>query len=402
MHWHSLDHAPVAGKVVLVRADLNVPIVAGKIADMNRIRRSVPTLKTLIEKGARVVVLSHFDRPGGKYVPSMSLAPIADALGEALGQYVKFGVDCIGKPAEEAVRDLQSGEVVLLENLRFHAEEEANDPAFAGALAALGDVYVNDAFSCSHRAHASVVGITQYLPAYAGHLMAEELSALGAALQNPKRPVTAIVGGAKISSKLALLENLIEKVDALVIGGGMANTFLHAQGVPVGASLCEKDLQATASAILAKAKARGCAVLLPVDVVVVESLSAHAPCRVVSVAEVQSDDRIVEVGPESVEAIAAQIRLSHTLVWNGPLGVFETTPFDAATVSVMRVAASRTRAGLLKTVAGGGDTVSAFRHAGLEAEVSYLSTAGGAFLEWLEGRELPGVKALEISAKKVA
>lgn len=399
--FRTLDDVNVTGKRVLVRADLNVPFESGRVTDANRIRRLLPTLSELMAKKARMIVLSHFDRPKGKFVPSMSLAPIADALSEELGSYVKFGVDCVGHAAENAVKGIGEGEVLLLENLRFHQGEEDNDAEFAKALASLGDVFVNDAFSCSHRKHASIYGITAYLPSVAGRLMQEELEALAAALLVPERPLTAIVGGAKVSTKLALLENLVSKVDALVIGGGMANTFMHAMGIPVGDSLCEKDLADTARKIMAKAEGSSCRIILPSDVVVAKTLSPHAPCRVIDPDKIMADEKILDIGPDTVSTIVAQLKNSKTLVWNGPLGAFETSPFDAATISVARRAAKLTLEGKLKTMAGGGDTVSAFRHSGLENQASYLSTAGGAFLEWLEGRELPGVAALA-KAKKAA
>lgn len=401
MRYPTLDRLDVAKKRVLLRADLNVPMQRGKVSDATRIARLLPTIRHLMERQARTVILSHFGRPDGQYVTSMSLAPLADALSEALGTYVKFGVDCRGEEARRAVEALAPGEVLLLENLRFHAEEEANDPVFARDLASLGDLYVNDAFSCSHRAHASVVGIAQHLPSAAGRLMEEELSALGSALLKPKRPVVAIVGGSKISTKLLLLEHLVEKVNMLVIGGGMANTFLYAQGVDVGASLCEKDLKDTANRILHHAEKVGCEILLPSDVVVAKQFAPHAPCRVISPDDIQPDEMILDLGPMSVAEIAATIADAKTLLWNGPVGAFEVPPFDNATVSIARIAASLTAEGVLNSVAGGGDTVAVIQHAGLGDQVSYLSTAGGAFLEWLEGKTLPGVAAL-LEQKKAA
>lgn len=393
--FKSLDDIDVNGLRVLVRGDLNVPLRDGKVSDATRIDRLLPTLNALLEKGARVVVISHFGRPKGKRVAEMSLAPVAGALSAALGRPVAFAEDCIGDAAAAVVGALHPGEVALLENLRFHPGEEANDPAFAAALAKLGDVYVNDGFSVSHRAHASTEAIARLLPAAAGRNMQAELEALSAALGNPARPVAAIVGGAKISTKLAVLGNLIEKVDTLVIGGAMANTFLHALGTEVGASLCEPDLADTAREILAKADTLGCEIILPSDVVVAGALEADAACETVPIAAVPGDKMILDIGPDSAAALADRLGACRTLLWNGPLGAFEFPPFDAATVIVARAAAMRTRDGELVSVAGGGDTVAALRHAGVLDDFTYVSTAGGAFLEWLEGRELPGVAALQ-------
>jgi phosphoglycerate kinase len=393
--FKSLDDIDVKGLRVLVRGDLNVPVRDGNVSDATRIERLVPTLNALIEKGARVVVISHFGRPKGQRVAEMSLAPVADALSAALGRPVAFAADCIGDTAASVVDALAPGEVALLENLRFHPGEEANEPAFAAALAALGDVYVNDGFSVSHRAHASTEAIARLLPAAAGRNMQAELVALSAALGNPTRPVAAIVGGAKVSTKLALLGNLIEKVDALVIGGAMANTFLYALGTDIGASLCEPDLADTARGILAKADTLGCEIILPSDVVVAGALEANAACETLQVAAVPEDKMILDIGPGSAAALAERLGHCRTLLWNGPLGAFEFPPFDAATVTVARAAATLTRDGELVTVAGGGDTVAALKHAGVLDDFTYVSTAGGAFLEWLEGRELPGVAALQ-------
>jgi phosphoglycerate kinase len=393
--FKTIDDIAVAGKRVLVRGDLNVPVKDGKVSDATRIERLVPTLRDLLAKGARVIVISHFGRPKGKAVPEMSLAPVADALARTLGRPVAFATDCVGDAAKAVVDGLRDGEVALLENLRFHAGEEANDAEFARRLAALGDAYVNDGFSVSHRAHASTEAIARLLPSAAGRNMQAELEALEGALGSPQRPVVAIVGGAKISTKLEVLGNLIAKVDALVIGGGMANTFLHALGTDVGKSLCEKDLADTARAIMAKADAAGCEIVLPSDVVIAAKLEAGAPSETVRVAAVPPDRMILDIGADSAAALAERLRGTRTLLWNGPLGAFEFPPFDKSTVSVAQAAAERTRAGTLVSVAGGGDTVAALRHAGVADDFTYVSTAGGAFLEWLEGKELPGVAALQ-------
>jgi phosphoglycerate kinase len=391
----TLDDRDLSGKRVLVRTDLNVPIQHGKISDTTRIRRVIPTLEQLLAKRAKVIVLSHFARPEGAFVPSMSLAPIADALAEYLPRHkVKFAVDCIGKPAEEAVAALQPGEILLLENLRFHAGEEQNDDTFAKALASLGDVYVNDAFSCSHRAHASIVGLAARMPALAGRLMQAELEALHRILEAPQHPMIAVVGGSKISSKLPLLEALLARVDRMIIGGGMANTFLAAQGHPIGNSLCERDLIPTAQAMLARAAKEGKDILLPEDVVVAKTLSAHTETEITHVADVPDTSMILDVGPFSLQAFGNAIASSQTVVWNGPVGAFEFSPFDASTIVLARMVAGLTRAGRLQSIAGGGDTAAALTHAGLSEGFTYLSTAGGAFLEWLEGKPLPGVQAL--------
>ncbi|MPY73359.1 MAG: phosphoglycerate kinase [Alphaproteobacteria bacterium] len=393
--FKTIDDLKVAGKRVLVRGDLNVPVKDGKVSDATRIERLVPTLRDLVAKGARVVVLSHFGRPKGKAVAEMSLAPVADALSRALGRPVAFARDCVGDAARKVVDGLGDGDVALLENLRFHAGEEKNDPAFARELAALGDAYVNDGFSVSHRAHASTEAIARLLPSAAGRNMQAELEALEAALGSPQRPVLAIVGGAKISTKLDVLGNLIEKVDALVIGGAMANTFLNALGTDVGKSLCEADLADTARAIMAKADAAGCEIVLPSDVVVAAKLEAGAASATVRTAGVPADKMILDIGPDSAAALAKRLEDTRTLLWNGPLGAFEFPPFDRSTIAVAKAAAMCTRAGTLVSVAGGGDTVAALRQAGVADDFTYVSTAGGAFLEWLEGRELPGVAALQ-------
>ena len=390
----TLETLDVAGKTVLVRLDLNVPMQRGRVTDATRITRIIPTLQYLIERHAKVVILSHLGRPA-RFDPGLSLAPLVDALSENLwDRPVRFSPDCVGATAKLAVENAGAGDVILMENLRFHAEEEANDAAFAKAMAELGDVYVNDAFSCSHRAHASVVGIAKHLPSAAGRLMEEEIRALTKVLAEPKRPLTAVVGGSKISTKLELLGNLVEKVDHLIIGGAMANTFLAAQGVNVGVSLMEKEMVKTANNIIKKAKEKGCNLVLPMDVVVANTLAAGASCKVVALDSIPANEMILDVGPRSLRQLEDVIRVSKTLVWNGPLGAFETAPFDATTVHIARLIAQATRAGALHSVAGGGDTVAALAHAGLSQELSYLSTAGGAFLEWLEGKELPGVTAL--------
>jgi phosphoglycerate kinase len=392
--FRTLDDFHVKGKRVLVRVDLNVPVKNGVVTDTSRIARQAPTLKELAEKGARVIVLSHFDRPKGKVVPSMSLKPIVPALSASIGLPVAFADDCVGDHAKAAVDKLRDGEVLLLENTRFHAGEETNDPQFVKAVAALGDIFVNDAFSAAHRAHATTEGLAHLLPSAAGRAMQAELSHLHKALDKPVRPVMAVVGGAKVSTKIELLGNLIKRVDVLVIGGGMANTFLAAQGVEVGKSLCERDQLHTARDILSAAMQAGTAIVLPSDVVVAKEFKAHAAHRIADAGDVAEDEMILDVGPKSVEAFSKRLDHVATLVWNGPLGAFETPPFDAATMAAARAAAKRTREGKLLSVAGGGDTVAALNQAGVAGDFSYVSTAGGAFLEWLEGKDLPGVKAL--------
>jgi len=392
--FKTIDSERVSGKRVLVRVDLNVPMKNGKVTDATRIERAAPTLRELADKGAKVIVLSHFGRPDGKRVPEMSLAPLVEPLSKALGKPVAFAEDCIGPQAEAAVAALKPGDVLLLENLRFHKEEETNDKGFVEKLAALGDVYVNDAFSAAHRAHASTEGVAHRLPALAGRLMQAELEALHKALGHPKRPVAAIVGGVKVSTKLDLLGNLVGKVDRLIIGGGMANTFLQAQGIKIGKSLSEKDLGKTALEILDKAKAAKCEVLLPVDLVIAGKFEANAPHRVVEATGCPDDQMILDVGPKSVALYEEHVRACATLVWNGPLGAFEIKPFDAGTVALARAVADLTAAGKLLSVAGGGDTVAALAAAGVEEKFSYVSAAGGAFLEWMEGKTLPGVAAL--------
>ncbi|WP_349370414.1 phosphoglycerate kinase [Salinarimonas sp.] len=392
--FRTLDDAEPRGKRVLVRVDLNVPVEDGRVTDATRIERVVPTIREIADKGGRVILLAHFGRPKGKRVESESLSQVVGALSDALNRDVAFAEDCVGDAARDAVAKLQNGDVLLLENTRFHAGEEKNEADFARALAENGDVFVNDAFSAAHRAHASTEGVAHVLPAFAGRAMQAELDALTKALEHPERPVCAVVGGAKVSTKLELLENLVSKVDSLVIGGGMANTFLHAIGVSVGKSLAERDLAATAQRILDKAKTTNCAIVLPVDAMVAEKFEEHAPHHEYGIDAIPDEGMILDVGSLSVDRVRAAIGDAKTLVWNGPLGAFEKTPFDKGTVEAARFAAERTREGRLVSVAGGGDTVSALNHAGVADDFSYVSTAGGAFLEWLEGKSLPGVEAL--------
>jgi phosphoglycerate kinase len=389
-----LEDADVSGKRVLVRVDFNVPMAGGKVSDDTRLRSAQPTIAWLTEKGARVILLAHFGRPKGKPDIAQSLKPVVAPLSDVLEMPVRFANDCIGRAAEKAVSDLQGGEVLLLENTRFHPGEEANDPEFAAQLAAFGDVYVNDAFSAAHRAHASTEGVAHLLPAFAGLALQRELDHVTAALENPERPLLAIVGGAKVSTKIDLLMNLVTKVNRLFIGGAMANTFLAAKGVDVGKSLHERDLLDTARAILDKAGATGCQVQLPQDVVVARELKAKAARRVADLDEIARDEMILDCGPATIDALADSIESAKTLVWNGPLGAFEMTPFDTGTVEAARFAAQRLREGKLVAVAGGGDTVSALNHAGVTDDFTFVSTAGGAFLEWLEGKPLPGIEVL--------
>ncbi|EKF18730.1 phosphoglycerate kinase [Nitratireductor pacificus] len=388
------DLNDIAGKRVLVRVDLNVPMKDGQVTDATRIERIAPTLTELSDKGAKVILLAHFGRPKGKPDPAASLQPIAFAAETTLDRRIHFAADCIGDAAANAVAEMADGDILLLENTRFHAGEEKNDRDFARALAANGDIYVNDAFSAAHRAHASTEGLAHLLPAYAGRTMQAELEALEKGLGDPARPVLAIVGGAKVSTKIDLLMNLVKKVDALVIGGGMANTFLAARGTEVGKSLCEHDLAPTAKQIMIEAAESGCAIILPVDAVVAREFKAGAESEIVAIEAVPADGMILDVGPQSVVKINEWLDRADTVVWNGPLGAFEIAPFDAATVAAARHAAHRTGEGLLVSVAGGGDTVAALNHAGVADEFSYVSTAGGAFLEWMEGKVLPGVEAL--------
>jgi len=396
MAFRTLDEAEVGGKRVLVRVDFNTPMEHGRVADDTRLKAALPTINDLRRRGAKVILMSHFDRPKGKPVPSMSLRPLVRPLSDLLGAPAAFAEDSIGEPAQKAVARMKDGDVLLLENLRFHAGEEANDPDFARALAALGDLYVDDAFSVAHRAHASTEGVAHLLPAYAGRSMQTELEHLEKALGSPDRPVMGVVGGAKVSSKLDLLENLTGKLQFLAIGGGMANTFRFAQGYDVGASLCEKDMAETARTILETAKAKGCQLLLPTDVVVTQEIKPGAAWRVAEIGHsIQPGDRIVDIGPNSLAQILDAMSLCKTLIWNGPLGVFEVPPFDKGTVAAARHAAELAKSGKLIAVAGGGDTVAALNAAGVAQDFTFVSTAGGAFLEWMEGKTLPGVAALE-------
>ncbi|MFZ5674576.1 MAG: phosphoglycerate kinase [Pseudomonadota bacterium] len=393
--FKTLDQLDAKDKRVVVRVDLNVPIENGEVRDATRIERIVPTIRELLDKGAAVILLAHFDRPKGKVVPEMSLQPVAPALQKALGHPVTFVfTDWHDGKAVDAARDARPGQCLLMENTRYHAGEEKNDAALSKVFASLGDAYVNDAFSAAHRAHASTEGVAHLIPAYAGRAMEAELKALEAALEKPKRPLVAVVGGAKVSTKLELLGNLSGVANVIVIGGGMANTFLAAQGHPVGKSLCEHDLAQTARDILATAKAKSCEILLPVDAVVAKEFKAGASSRVVDIAAVAGDEMILDAGPKSVAAIKAAFDKAGTLVWNGPLGAFEIEPFDKATNEAARDAAELTRKGRLVSIAGGGDTVAALNRAKAADDFTYISTAGGAFLEWLEGKPLPGVKAL--------
>ena len=398
----SIAKADVAGKRVLVRADLNVPVRDGEITDLTRIERFLPTVKDLLERGAKVIIMSHFGRPKGKNVPSLSLLPVAQKLAHLLkdkhllNAKVRFAENCIGPAAQKAVGELENGQVALLENLRFHEGEEGNDEAFAKELAQLGDIYVNDAFSCSHRAHASTHAIAWNLPAYVGPSMKAELDALSAALENPKRPTAAIVGGAKVSTKIPVLTNLAKKMDMLVIGGGMANTFMHAQGISIGKSLCEPDFADEVHKIFAAAKESGCKILLPIDVVVADEFKESAHNVTCDASEVSADGMILDAGAKTVEMYKEHMATCQTVLWNGPLGAFEIKPFGVGTFELAQEVARLSRENGLISVAGGGDTVAALNTAGVSQDFTYISTAGGAFLEWLEGRELPGVVALEI------
>ena len=393
--FKTLDDLDVQGRKVLVRADLNVPMRDGNVSDTTRIDRSLPTLNDLLDKGAKVIVVSHFGRPKGQAVPEMSMKPVAAALEKTIGRTVVFGTDCVGKVARKAIDSTEMGGIVVLENLRFHAGEEKNDDAFADQLAALADVYVNDAFSCAHRAHASIDAIAKRLPTAAGRLMQTELEALSNALEAPTHPVAAVVGGAKISTKMAVLGHLVERVDQIVIGGGMANTFLFALSFDVGKSLCEQDMAKQAREIMKKASAEGCEVVLPVDVVVADKFVEGASNETVPVGVVPADSMILDIGPASIDDLKQRLSGCKTVVWNGPLGAFEISPFDLGTNAIARETARLTEAGQLLSVAGGGDTVAALANADAIDRFSYVSTAGGAFLEWLEGRALPGVAALQ-------
>ena len=391
--FRTLDQADVKGKRVLVRVDLNVPVENGRVSDATRIERSAKTITEIADKGGKVILISHFGRPKGRD-PKDSLKPVAIAVGNLIGRKVAFAGDCVGEVAENAVAAMQPGDILCLENTRYHPEEGKNDPAFVAALAKLGDIYVDDAFSVAHRAHASTEGLAHKLPAFAGRAMQAEVEALDKALDAPKKPVIAVIGGAKVSTKLALLENLIAKVDALVIGGAMANTFLHAQGLNVGKSLVEKDMADTARRVLEKADRGNCAIILPIDAIVAYYFEANAPWHDYGIDAIPADGMILDIGPLSVERVKAAVDDAATLVWNGPLGAFETPPFERATVAVARYVAERTGTAKLTSVAGGGDTVAALNAAGVTEHFTYVSTAGGAFLEWLEGRALPGVEVL--------
>jgi phosphoglycerate kinase len=393
--FRTLDEADVSGKRVLVRVDLNVPVENGKVSDTTRIERVAATIREIADKGGKVILLSHFGRPKGPD-PTQSLKLLAPAIADVLKRPVAFAEDCIGERAAAAVNAMKPGDILCLENTRFHRGEERNDPEFVAQLAALGDIFVNDAFSASHRAHASVEGLAHKLPAYAGRAMQDELEALAKVLHSPIRPLAAIVGGAKVSTKLDLLGNLLTKVDILVIGGGMANTFLAARGYSVGKSLCERDLLPTAREIMNTAKATGREIVLPVDAVIAKTLAANAPSRVVAVDGVADDEMILDVGPRSIEHVCSVLARVKTLVWNGPFGAFELEPFDVGTVEIAEAAAELTAAGKIVTVAGGGDTVAALNAAGAADRFTYVSTAGGAFLEWLEGKPLPGVEVLKV------
>jgi len=396
--FRTLNDLHFANKTVLVRADLNVPMHNGVVTDTTRIDRLVPTLKEIAAKGAKVVILSHFGRPKGKAVPEFSLQQILPDLEKALGTTVTFGSDCIGPHAKLAIEKTAQGGFALLENVRFHAGEEKNDPDFAQALADLGDIYIDDAFSAAHRAHASTEGLARLLPNAAGRQMEAELKALAEALEHPQRPVVAVVGGAKISTKLELLGNLVRQVDALILGGGMANTFLHAHGKPVGVSLCEKDMADQVMAIMDRAVQAGCTIILPVDAAVAHEFKAGASCEMLAIEAVPSDGMMLDIGPDTIAHLSQTLDSARTVVWNGPLGAFEIEPFDRGTTAIARHVAALTEAGRVLSVAGGGDTVSALTHAGVVDSFSYVSTAGGAFLEWLEGKELPGVSALRQKA----
>jgi phosphoglycerate kinase len=392
--FRTLDDADLAGKRVLLRVDLNVPTEGGRVTDATRIERVASTITEIADKGGKVILLAHFGRPKGGPDEANSLKPVAAAVAHIIKRPVAFATDCIGKTADDAIAKMKNGDVLLLENTRFHKGEEKNDPAHVDALAKLGDVYVNDAFSAAHRAHATTHGLAHKLPAHAGRAMQQELEALEAALGSPKRPVAAIVGGAKVSTKLDLLENLVKKVDVLIIGGGMANTFLFAEGKGIGKSLCEKDLADTARSIVAAAKRAKCRILLPIDATVAAELKPHIHAHVVDIDHVPEHDMILDIGPKSIAAVEKVLGEIKTLVWNGPFGAFETPPFDKATMAIAKIAARLTKEGKLTSVAGGGDTVAALNEAKVADDLTYVSTAGGAFLEWMEGKALPGVEAL--------
>jgi phosphoglycerate kinase len=393
--YKGIDEVDVSGKRIIVRADLNVPLAGGKVSDATRIERLVPTLEALADRKAKIIVLSHLGRPKGEKTPEFSLRPVAEKLATMMpSRAVRFIDDCIGTKARDAVAAMQPGEIIVLENLRFHRGEEKNDADFVAELARLGDIFVNDAFSVSHRAHASVYGIAHRLPSYAGPQMLAELEAFKLVLELPRRPVAAIVGGAKVSTKIPLLTNLVPKVDMLLIGGGMANTFLHAQGYNVGKSLCEPDFSDTVEEIMSRAAESGCRIVLPSDAVVASKFEADTPHKIYPVSQIPDAEMILDIGPRSVRDYSERIKSAKTLLWNGPVGAFETPPFGEGTFVLAKLAAERTDNGELVSVAGGGDTVAALNKAGVTEHFTYVSTAGGAFLEWLEGRELPGVVAL--------
>ena len=396
INFRTVDDINVLGKRVLVRADLNVPMQEGKVTDTSRLDRLILTINDLTQRGAKVAILSHFGRPNGQVVPSLTLRPVADALADCLGRSVIFVDECIGEDASDAIEGLAEGGIIVLENLRFHAGEEKNDVEFAADLAQLGDVYINDAFSASHRYHASISRLPQLLPCAAGRFMQEELSALIKILSEPDRPLTAIVGGAKISTKIDLLENLSKKVDALIIGGAMANTFLNAGGVSIGKSLCEHDMANTANEIMVAAYDFNCKIILPIDAIVATKFEKGSAHSNVSINSVPADQMILDVGPKTISLLCETVKNSKTVVWNGPLGAFELSPFDLGTVALAQFTADITDKGYITSIAGGGDTVAALNHAGVAAKFSYVSGAGGAFLEWLEGKKLPGVEALNI------
>ncbi|MCB1650603.1 MAG: phosphoglycerate kinase [Alphaproteobacteria bacterium] len=402
MNFHTLKDLQLKGKRVLLRADLNVPAQRSKVTDTTRIDRLKPTIDYLRAAGAKVLILSHFGRPEGEQNPEMSLAFMLPTLEECWQTSVRFAPDCIGEKARQAAESLQDGEILLLENVRFHKGEKANDPAFIKELASLGDIYVNDAFSAAHRAHASTEGLARILPSAAGLLMEKELKALDAALENPQRPVAAITGGSKISSKLNVLNNLINKVDYLILGGGMANTFMNAKGINVGASLCEHDMAEEARTIMKNAGKHGCEIILPIDCVTVKELRIDAPHKIVPANEIPADEMAIDIGPQSINSISKKLQSCKTLLWNGPMGVFEIKPFDTGTNALAREAARLTKENGLVSVAGGGDTTAALENAGCSDQFTYISTAGGAFLEWLEGKTLPGIAALDPSNKKAA
>lgn len=392
---NTMDSLQYKGKTVLLRVDLNVPMTQGKVDDATRITRLLPTIEYLQKKQAKIVILSHFGRPKGEFVREMSLAPLADELGKALGgQHVHFALDCIGDSASEAINVLKESEILLLENLRFHKGEEANNPKFTTELASLGDLYINDTFSCSHRKHASIVGLAKALPSAAGLLLQDEIENLERVLESPDRPIAAIVGGAKVSTKLNILHNLVKKVDLLVVGGAMANTFLFAKGHAIGASLYEPDLKEEAIKVMALAEKHGCELFLPTDAVLAKILEKNAPCQIAPIAQINKDQMILDIGPESIHALYEKFMTMKTIVWNGPLGAFEISPFGVGTIALARIVSARSQAQKLVSVGGGGDIVAALGEGGLKDSFSYISTAGGAFLEWLEGKELPGIAAL--------